>query len=99
MKKVKEKDFLSDCHVYFVGFSKEATERYKSLVIQSGATRYPEFNNRVTHVIVREDNEKIRRFVHESTCLLISSKGVEQDSEQIFFSTSSRVGTLVEDLL
>lgn len=53
--------FLTDCRLYFVGFSKEATERYKMYLQPSGATRYPEYNDKVTHIVVREDSEKVRR--------------------------------------
>jgi hypothetical protein len=50
--------YLSGCQFYFTGFEAVEMRRLVNLVLDGGGTRYIEFNNAVTHVIVGQPLER-----------------------------------------
>ncbi|CAG9818278.1 unnamed protein product [Phaedon cochleariae] len=68
IKKAKKAgQYLDGCSVYVTGFGAEHTEKLNKILNLSGATRYDNFSDRVTHVIVGDHT------FHEAK--LIQSKG------------------------
>jgi topoisomerase (DNA) II binding protein 1 len=50
--------YLSGCQFYLTGFEAVEMRRLVNLVLDGGGTRYIEFNNAVTHVIVGQPLER-----------------------------------------
>lgn len=49
---VEENMYLSNCRVFFSGLTAPDLRKYVNMVRDGGGTRFMEFNDRVTHVIV-----------------------------------------------
>jgi topoisomerase (DNA) II binding protein 1 len=50
--------YLSGCRVFLAGFNLADMRRLVRLVLGGGGTRYVEFNDRVTHVVLGKPSER-----------------------------------------
>ncbi|CAK9864658.1 unnamed protein product [Sphagnum jensenii] len=78
--------YLSGCQFYFTGFEAVEMRRLVNLVLDGGGTRYIEFNNAVTHVIVGQPLERelimLRQLAMWDAVYILQRSWLEECSQQ-----------------
>ncbi|CAG9763855.1 unnamed protein product [Ceutorhynchus assimilis] len=108
IKKVKSaQHFLDGCSVFIAGFSPNCHEKLNKIINLSGATRYDEFSDRVSHVIVGDPtcSEVIKIRENCDQCYLVSVQwlldSVEQqkpaEESKYFISNSDETGKILSE--
>ncbi|KAK4881729.1 hypothetical protein RN001_005048 [Aquatica leii] len=105
LKEVKKAGaFLDGCGVYLVGFGTEQREKLCKILNLSGATRYNDVSERVTHVLVGDENCVELKYLRSkdimSACPIVSihwllaslNEESPVDEERFLISKSSNVG-------
>ncbi|KAH7331041.1 hypothetical protein KP509_20G013000 [Ceratopteris richardii] len=61
--------YLSNCRIYFSGFSSLVLRKYVNMVRDGGGTRFMIFNDRVTHVVFGDLTESKQKDIRSKSCL------------------------------
>lgn len=82
----EENMYLSNCRIYFTGFTVPELRKYVNMVRDGGGTRHMEFSHKVTHVIVGKPTEsemkEVRKFTLWGTIQALWPSWLEECTQQ-----------------
>lgn len=77
--------FLDGCNIYLIGFTAEEKDKVSKILDFSGATRYDDINDRLTHCIVGDSNcQEFKSILNRKllNCPIVSMNWLSDSIEQ-----------------